>query len=161
MSSTNRHDLLKARFLTIRRDLDEVVDRIPPDALAWAPAEGMRTLGGQLFEIVSAEIQLLTLLREDRWVEDEAVADRIGDLDDLNAFRKVLVDVRGETLAYLDRLTPEELTEEVEYGGGWLGSLGLPTVPRAEVFLNVAEHEWYHVAQITSYLWARGVDPYA
>ena len=42
-----RSALLKARLALVRRDLEEIVDRLTPDLLEWAPAEGMRTVSGQ------------------------------------------------------------------------------------------------------------------
>jgi uncharacterized damage-inducible protein DinB len=120
----------------------------------------MRTVGGQLIEILGTELQLMTLLREDRWISDEEVLERYAGGKSLDLLRSALIDVRNETLQYLGSLSEEELAEEVEFGGGWFGSLGLDRVPRAEVFVSVADHEWYHVGQLTSYLWSRGDHPY-
>lgn len=155
----SRHALLKARLSTVRRDLEEIFGRLAPEMMGWAPAEGMRTVSGQLVEIVATEMQLMALLREDRWIDDPEALGMLGG-EDIETLRRAAGTVRGETLAYLDSLTDAGLAEEVEFGGGWFGSFGLPTIPRAEVFLNVADHEWYHVGQLTSYLWARGIDPY-
>lgn len=157
--STRRH-LLRARFDTVRRDLEEVLGRMQPDWMDWAPTEGMRTLGGQLFEIAVTEHQLITLLRDDVWVDEEEYRASLGRWNDFDVLRSALAEIRGNTLGYLDSLSEEQLAEEVEFGGGWFGSLGLEKIPRAEAFVNVADHEWYHVGQITSYLWARGIDPY-
>jgi uncharacterized damage-inducible protein DinB len=152
---------LKARLALIRRDLDEALDNIDQDMLPWAPAEGMRTVAGQIVEIVATEMQLVSLLRDDRWIDDADALALIGGDENLERLKEALGKVRQDTLNYLESLPEDELAKEVEFSGGWLGSLGLATVPRAEVFLNIAEHEWYHVGQLTSYLWARGVDPYA
>jgi len=157
----SRRELVRARLAVVRRDLDENLDRISDEMLDWAPAEGMRTVAGQLVEIVATEMQLITLLKEDRFIPDEDAKVIIGRCEDLPNLRRAVVEVRRETLNYLASLSDAELLEEVEFGGGWFGSLGLPTVPRAEVFVSVADHEWYHVGQLTSYLWARGIDPYA
>jgi len=156
----SRHTLIKARLATVRRDLEESLGRLTADMMGWAPEERMRTVAGQLVEIVSTEMQLMTLLREDRWITDAEARTIIGDCDDLLNLRRAVDGVRKETLAYLSLLSEAELAEEVEFGGGWFGSLGLSTIPRAEVFVNVADHEWYHVGQLTSYRWARGINPY-
>lgn len=131
-----------------------------PGWMDWAPADGMRTLGGQLLEIAATEHQLISLLRDDLWVDDDEYRDSLGNWNDFGVLRTAIADARKNTLRYLDSLSEEGLAEEVEFGGGWFGPLGLPTIPRAEVFVNIADHEWYHVGQITSYLWARGIDPY-
>ncbi len=57
-----RHALLKARLALVRRDLDPIVTRLTPDLLTWAPAAGMRTISGQIVEIVATEMQLIALL---------------------------------------------------------------------------------------------------
>lgn len=156
----SRHGLLKARFHLVRRDLEPIVSRLSPDLLDWAPAPGMRTLGGQIVEIVATEIQLVELLRNDRQLSDPEAAALIGDTTNLEVLRGALLTVRRQTLEVLDSLTPEQLAEEIPFEGGWFASLMLPEVPRAEIFLNIADHEWYHVGQLTSYLWARGENPY-
>jgi uncharacterized damage-inducible protein DinB len=155
-----RHALLKARFALVRRDLDPIVDRLTPDLMKWAPAANMRTIAGQLVEIVATEMQLVARLKNGREISDPAALEIIGDGENLDNLRCALTDTRQQTLAYLDSLSETELAEEIAFEGGWFASLMLPTVPRAEIFLNIADHEWYHVGQLTSYLWARGDNPY-
>lgn len=60
----SRHTLLKSRFALVRRNLNPLLDHIAPDALSWAPAEGMRTILGQVIEIISTEMQIIARLRE-------------------------------------------------------------------------------------------------
>ena len=156
----SRHELITARLAKVRRNLDQIVDRLTPDIMDWAPAEGMRTVSGQLAEILFIEIPLIGHLKDGEDMSDAAVDEIIGDSGSLDNLRRQLIAVRERTLSYLNSLSDIELSEEVGYGGPWFGSLWLPTLPRAEVFLNVAEHEFYHVGQLTSYLWARGDNPY-
>jgi len=158
--ANTRHTLLKARLALVRRDLDPIVERLTPNLLAWAPTAGMRTIAGQIVEIIATEMQLIALLKDGRQISDDAAQESIGDCGDLDNLRRTLTEVRQQTLSYLDALSDAELAEEVPFDGGWFASLMLPTVPRAEVFVNIADHEWYHVGQLTSYLWARGDDPY-
>jgi uncharacterized damage-inducible protein DinB len=155
-----RNLLLKSRLALVRRDLDQIVGRLTPELLDWAPTPGMRTVSGQIVEIVGTEIQLVSLLEDGQWISDPEACEIIGDCDNLGNLRRALTEFRTQTLAYLDSLSEADLAEEVSFGGGWLASLTLPTVPRAEIFVNIADHEWYHVGQLTSYLWARGDDPY-
>lgn len=158
---TNRHDLLKARLAIVRRDLDPILGLLDQEMMDWAPADGMRTIGGQLVEIVATEIQLVARLKDGRSLSDEEVARTIlGDCSSLENLKNALAEHRRRTLDYLDSLIDTDLADEVPFDGGWFASLMLPTVPRAEVFLNIADHEWYHVGQLTSYLWARGKNPY-
>ena len=156
----SRNTLLKSRFALVRRDLDPLLDRISPETLSWSPAEGMRTVSGQIVEIVSTEMQIIARLKEGKWISDEEAKEIIGDCGSVENLRRALVEFRKQTFDYLDSLSQEELAEEVPFDGGWFASLMLPTVPRAEVFLNIADHEWYHVGQLTTYLWALGHNPY-
>lgn len=156
-----RSTLLQARLLLVRRDLEEIVDRLTPDLMAWAPAQGMRTISGQLVEIIATEMQLIALLKDGERISDPAAQEIIGDCGNLDNLRRALIDTRQRTLDYLDSLSETDLAEEVPFDGGWLASLTLSTVPRAEIFVNIADHEWYHVGQLTSYLWSRGDNPYS
>jgi len=47
------------------------------------------------------------------------------------------------------------------YGKAWFGAFWQPELPHAEIFLNLAEHELYHVGQLTIYRWSRGDNPYS
>lgn len=156
----SRRQLVEARLTTVRRDLDEILDKLSQDQMDDAPAEGMRTTAGQLLEIAMTEWQLIERLRDDRWTDDDDIRAAIGDWQNLERLKQVLQATRGTTLNYLESLSEGDLAQEVEFECGWLGSLGLETLPRSEVFVNIASHEWYHVGQLTSYLGAMGVSPY-
>ena len=156
----SRHTLLKARLAIVRRDFDEILARLTQEHLSWSPLPGMRTISGQIVEIIATEIQLVACLKDLPWIDDDEAAVMIGDCNSIDNLRQAAQNFRRQTLEYLDSFTESELAEEVPYGAGWLGSLGLTTIPRSEVFLNIADHEWYHVGQLTSYLWARGDNPY-
>jgi len=154
------HDRLKARLALVREDLDAVVARLSDADLAFAPREGMRTIGGQLAEIAGTEIQVLAYLREGMhipWEESNDFGERGKSVD---AMKDVLGEVRQSTLEYLDSLTEEQLGEPIAMPKGWFESLGRDAVPPSEVFRSIAQHEWYHVGQLVSYLWFRGDDPY-
>src|ERR1700722_19221525 len=125
MSMTHsRHDLLKARLKVVRNDLDPIVERLTPETLTWAPVEGMRTMAGQIVEIVSTEIQLVTLLKEDYWITDDQALENIQGAESVDLLTQALTKVRRQTLEYLDSLSEADLAEEVSFGGGWFGSLG-------------------------------------
>jgi hypothetical protein len=156
----SRRALVKARLINVRQWLDSVLPRLTPEILDWAPAEGMRTISGQLVEIISVELSLVPRLKEGRQPSDPEIDAIIGDQSSLENLLQTLVEVRKGTLEYLESLTDDELAEEVPSGEAWFGTLWLPEMPRAEHFLNIAEHEFYHVGQLISYLWCRGDDPY-
>jgi len=151
--------LIEARLAFVRKELAEVLNHLQQDFMTWAPAEGMRTVGGQLIEIAGSELQVLIVMKEGRYITDDEVKERLGDKDNLNILLDFLSRVRHETLAYLASLSDKDLTEEIALTG-WHESIGLPTVPRSEIFRGIAQHETYHTGQLVSYLWTRGDNPY-
>ena len=87
----NTKELLKARFAVVRRDLDRVLSRLTDELLTWAPREGMRTVQGQLFEIVGKEVELLTFAKaggHDEWVEVENFGGREATLEGMKGVLK-------------------------------------------------------------------------
>ena len=149
-------DLLTARLSNVRRWLGTVLRRLTPEHLEWSPSPGMRTIAGQLVEIIEVEVPLVPYLKTGYYLTEAEVAAIVGDAHDLNHLLRVLTEVRQNTLDYLNSLTQEELSESVPSGDAWFGTLWLPAMPRAEHFLNMAEHEYYHVGQLITYLWCRG-----
>lgn len=149
-------DLLTARLSHVRGWLDTVLRRLMPEMLEWSPAPGMRTLAGQLVEIIAVEVPLVPYLREGYLLTEAEIEAIVGDAQNLDNLLHVLTTVRQGTLDYLNSLTEEELSAIVPSGNAWFGTLWLPAMPRAQHFLNIAEHEYYHVGQLISYLWCKG-----
>jgi uncharacterized damage-inducible protein DinB len=154
------HDRLKARLRLVREDLHEVMGRLQDADLAFAPAEGMRTIGGQLAEIAGTERQIMAWLRDGERIPFQEANDFGAQGSSLAGMSRALEEVRSATLAYLDSLSDEELKMPVKMPKGWFESLGAEAVPPSEVFRSIAQHEWYHVGQLVSYQWFRGDDPY-
>ena len=154
-------DFLIARFTTVRRNLNRVLDHVPEVLVDWAPKEGMPTIGEILFEIVGKEIELLMYAKAGGRVEWVEIEDFGGREKTLAGLRSVLEETRRETLNYLNSLTDDDLEAIVQFPPGWWEGLGLAELPLHEVIRNVAMHEWYHTGQLTSYLWLRGDDPTA
>lgn len=92
------HDRLKARLSLVRADLDEVMSRLKDEDLAFAPREGMRTIGGQLAEIAGTEIQLLSLLRDNKHLDWEETNKSLERLNSVAEMKEVLAETRGVTL---------------------------------------------------------------
>ncbi len=154
------HELLTARLSLVREDLDDVLGRLSDEMLAWAPSEGMRTVGGQLEEIAATEVQIVGWMRDKRHVPYEEASDFGDALKTLEGLRSVLASTRAKTLAYLDSLSETDLSMPIPFPPKWFESLRLPAVPPSEAFRSLAAHEWYHVGQLVSYLWFRGDNPY-
>src|SRR5437016_3848864 len=64
------HEFLKARFAYVRQDLDEVLARLKDTDLSWSPAEGMRTIAGQLLEIANKDKEVRVWLQVGVWPDD-------------------------------------------------------------------------------------------
>ena len=149
------HSLL-ARLAATRLDLDEVTSRLTQADVEGAPAPGMRTVGGQLVEIIDTEMQFLLKLKTGQGFSMEEGRARIGDVSSLSVLLASLVSTRAETVEYIESLFAEELNEEVT----WYAWSGLPTATRADALASILLHESYHTGQLVSYLWSRGDDPY-
>lgn len=149
-----------ARLARVRKDLDDVTDRISQEMIPWAPRVGMRTVGGQLVEIAQTEMEIVAMLREGRTLDEKEAKATIGDCESLDNLVSALARVRGATLAYIASLSDEDIEGPVAIPPSWFESLGLESVPRSEILVSIAMHEWYHVGQLVSYLWTRGDDPY-
>jgi len=160
MSSPSLKELIRARLAFVRRDLDEVLGRLSDDLLKWAPAQGVRPVDDQLLEIGMNEVMSVALLRDGKTLthaEAEATLPYDGTLSSLV---KMLHDVRESTLAFIDSLSEEQLAEAVAARNPWFASFGLPKVPVYDALTSIALHEQYHLAQLITYLWTRGDDPY-
>ena len=79
--ASSRHSLLKARLALVRRDLNPIVERLTPELLSWAPTAGMRTVAGQIVEIVGTEMQLIALLKDGQQISDQEAREFIGDCE--------------------------------------------------------------------------------
>lgn len=151
------HDLLKARFAMVRKDFDQAFGRIKDADLTWAPSPGMPTIGDLLFEISRKEIEAQAWLRTGLWPDDEE-----GETPATVAGWRALFDsVRATTYAYIDSHSEEDMEANVSNPEGWWEALRIPECPKSEIFRNIAAHEWYHTAQLTTYLWIRGDNPNA
>ena len=151
---------LKARMAIVREDLDEVLGRLSDADLPWAPAAGMRTVGGQLAEIAGTERQLLAWMRDGKHLPFEDAMNFGESAATLSGMKDVLSETRRETLAYLDSLPETDLETQAPFPERWFESLRQPMMQPSEAFRSIAQHEWYHVGQLVSYLWSRGDDPY-
>lgn len=159
--SPSHKELIVARLKFIRRDLNDVLAHITDDMMKWAPGDGVRPLDDQLLEIAMNEVMSIAKLRDGvELSHQEAEATLVHD-GTAASLAQVLVDVRGATLAYIETLSEEELTEAVVADNPWFASFGLKRVPRYDALTSIALHEHYHVGQLVTYLWTMGQDPYS
>lgn len=152
------HELLNARLAMARQDLWGLLDHLTDADVDWAPKEGMRTIGGQLYEISGKETEIIAWLQTGSWPDPEH--DPFDMKASLAHMKAVLEANRVATLTYLDSLTEDQLRETHPVPERWWEGLRIRECPRDEIIRNIAVHEWYHTGQMVSYLWMRGDDPY-
>lgn len=156
-----RREIVRGRMGQVRGELLECLESVTDELLPWAPTEGMRTVAGQLAEILVTEMQIVAVLREEPGGDYRAHYQEMIATPTKAGFLAQLDSVRTHTLATLDGYSEEELLESIEMDPNWFESGGLEQVPRIEVFGAIPMHEWYHTGQLISYLWSRGVNPYS
>jgi hypothetical protein len=120
----------------------------------------MRTLKGQLEEIGCTEAQASILLSTGvapKWEDVDQIVQG-GTTAELLAS---LTEIRSGTLAYLSKVTDEELHTAVHVPGGLGRYLGGNELEAEELVRWIARHEYYHLGQIVSYRWTQGHNPYA
>ena len=159
-SAPTRKELLLARLAFVRRDLDEVLRRLNDDQLDYAPVLGVRSTYDQFLEIGMNEVMALALLREGKTLTHAEAEAQLSHELTVASYQKMLADVRAETKAYIETLSEEDLAETVEASNPWYASFGMEAVPRYDALTSIALHESYHVAQLITYAWTRGDDPY-
>ena len=150
MAMPNVHRLLKARFASVRQDLEETLGWFTDADLSWRPANGMKTVAEQILEIADKDREAVIWMKTGVWPDDEPPS---FDPETINLAqaRTVLAGIRETTLAYIDSMTEAELEIPVLCPDGWWEALRLTECPRSEVLRNIAAHEWYHTGQLFIY----------
>ena len=154
------HEFLKARYAFVTQDLDAVLGRLKDSDLPWAPAAGMPSIADLLLEIANKEKETLVWLRVGEWPDGapDAFDTKTATVEEIRA---TLASLRSDTYAYIDSLSEAQLDELVQSPDRWWEALRLTACPRSEVLRNISAHEWYHAAQLTTYIWMRGDNPNA
>ena len=153
--------LIRASLKSTRAELEEVFPHLSDDMLDWAPAPGMRTIQGQLVEIIGTELSIVErLMGGSKRAYTDIEAD-LTEMKELLGILEKLSSVREVTLGFLASLSEEQLNSEADVSQGSKDYMELESVPTREMFRYIVRHEAYHTGQLVSYLWARGNDPYS
>ena len=155
----NQHEIIAGRLEYSRAWLNSVLPRLTQEMLPWAPTEGMRTVAGQLVEIIWVEAQLVPALKGGKLLTDDELSAICSEGSGLDELLAALTTVRTQTLQHLNDLSEANLAANVMLPQ-WYGAYWPKPGPCGEHFRNIAEHEFYHVGQLMSYLWAKGDNPY-
>ncbi len=153
-------ELIRASLLSTRKELAEVFPHLSDEFLNWAPCEGMRTIKGQINEIIGTEIQIVDRLQGKPRHPYSKIEEGLDSLNTFNDLLEMLTKVRAETLEFLDSRTEEDLAASVEVSVDTASYMELVQVPLSEMLRYLVRHESYHSGQLVSYLWAKGNNPY-
>lgn len=153
-------DQIRANLSSVRKELEEVLSHLTDETLAWAPAEGMRTVQGQLVEIIGTEAYALGKLKGQSLQAYEALEGELLECKSLEGLKRKLKDTRQVTREYLDTLSESELETPANVSEEFSNWIDLNPTPVSEVLRYIARHEAYHTGQLVSYLWAKGDNPY-
>jgi hypothetical protein len=156
----SRKELLLARLAFVRRELKEVLEHCSDKLLPYAPGAGVRPTFDQFLEIGMNEVMAVAFLRDGKTLTHAEAEATLSHVPTVDAYGTMLADVRAETIAYIESLSEDDLAEAVEASNPWFASFGLKRVPRYDALTSIALHESYHVAQLVTYAWTRGDDPY-
>lgn len=149
------HALLRARFDTVRGQLNNVLDRFSDDEFSWTPSQGCRTVGEQILEIADKDRESVIWIKTGVWPDGDLPSFEPSKTT-LSQARTILNEIRLNTLSFLDSMTDADLELPVRCPERWLEALGLTECPRSEVLRNIAAHEWYHTGQLVTYRLLRG-----
>lgn len=149
---------LRAALTSVRKELFEALDRVTEEMGGYAPSSGMRTIKGQMVEILVTEQDLLARITGGPGT-DPSQDDALKSLAVLE-LREMLVQSRQETLAVMTNAGEEGLMRDVEVSQGFRDYLELERVTVGDLLWHLVRHESYHSGQLHSYLWARGDNPY-
>jgi len=152
--------LIRASLESVRSELLEPVNRLTDDLLPWAPASGMRTIQGQIVEVMGTEIAVLNLIKGGEPMPEKERDAHLWAATSVGELQELLASTRAATLAHLESLDEERVNQAAWVYKGFAAFLRLQEVPVAELFRFIAIHESYHAGQLVSYLWTRGDDPY-
>lgn len=153
--------LLIASLSSTRTELAEVFPHLSDDILEWAPTPGMRTIHGQLVEIIGTEVSIVERLMGGSRRPYKDIEAELSGIRTVSGLIEKLGDVRQTTLAFLASSDEDKLSAEAEVSDDSKKYMELSTVPVGEMIRYIVRHEAYHTGQLVSYLWARGNDPYS
>lgn len=152
---------LLADLAEIRQELVSEASQIPTHQLDWAPATGMKGYRELLIEIGGIESENLYLVLEGKADYDAAVVRVGGKGPDIHSVLDDLARIRAETVAYLERVTEEQLQTPIPLPESWYPLFGgLTEIEPEELFRWIIRHEYYHLGQLITMRWIQGHNPY-
>lgn len=152
--------LIRAQLTSVRKEFAETFPHLTDEILDYAPAEGMRTIHGQIVELLSTESTIASRIKGETRIPYPELEASFWEIKAVGGLVAKLEEVRNQTLEILNSASESELGRAVETSkefAQWL-ELDQPTV--GEMLRFIARHESYHCGQLVSYLWARGNNPY-
>jgi len=115
------------------------------------------SFAGLLVEIANKEKETIAWLQTGIWPDGDP--DAFEETASMEEILSTLAGLRGKTYEYIDSLSEAQVDELVANPEGWWEGLRQRECPRSEILRNIAAHEWYHTAQLITYLWIQGDNP--
>ena len=153
-------DLVRSNFSSVRKSLDEVIAHLEDEMLYWAPRPEMHSIHRVLMDILTTEVSIVERLQGVPRRSDEELDAPYLPIKTVDGMAEMLELVRAGTLTYLSSLSESDLGAPAKISQAFQQELDLTPAPVSEVLRYIARHEYYHTAQLISYLWTRGDDPY-
>lgn len=143
----------------VRRELLDELHSLRDDQLPFAPSEGMKPYGVLIQEIATMQAETAIILCEGRVPEygdlkvecrRNSIADYIELLE--SDLARIVANIESADEAVLSSPLPLEIS--------WASYFGSEQIEPEELIRWIARHEYYHLAQIVTYRWIQGHNPY-
>jgi uncharacterized damage-inducible protein DinB len=156
--SQDRINRIIHTFNEIRANLIQELAKMDEGEFEWEPKPGMKSIKAQIQEVAHMEFVCRDHAKTGITPDWQTAVTWPG--EDVESHIEVLGKVRSDSLEYLRSLADSDLDEHVELPEKWKAWWGSESIAREEFFRWIGRHEYYHVGQITTFLWTLGKNPY-
>lgn len=153
------HQRLIQELMLVRRELLEELRSISDNQLQFAPAEGMKPYGVLVQEIATMQAETAIILC-DGVVPDYAELTKRCAKSTVSGYAELLDSDLQRIVEFIQESTETELCSPLPLEIPWSSYFGAETVEPVELIRWIARHEYYHLAQIVTYRWIEGHNPY-
>jgi uncharacterized damage-inducible protein DinB len=147
----------------LRSDLDDthtellhMLQTFTSEELDWSPRPdlNMKSYKQILQEIGTMEKITCYMAQHQEELDWNTVWQAL-DANDVTTLLSGLAAIRGETLAFLDACTEEQLQTPIPLNAEWQGYLHVAAIEPEELLRWIVRHEYYHLGQLVIYQWQR------
>lgn len=154
---------LKTRLINelmlVRRELLEELRALSDANLGYSPAEGMKPYGVLIQEIAAMQAETAEILCEMRVPEYQDLEKRCARSSITDYIDLLETDLR-RIIGYIENSDESNLGLPLPLEISWASYFGSPEIEPEELIRWIGRHEYYHLAQIVTYRWLQGHNPY-